>query len=48
MFRFGAPGVEWSGQHKEDVQVAQLFFLPEQVSGEVEEPQHKMSRLKSA
>lgn len=27
---FGAPGVEWTGQHKEDVQVAQLFFLPEQ------------------
>lgn len=27
---FGAPGVEWSGQHKDDVQVAQLFFLPEQ------------------
>ncbi|KAH3872012.1 lethal(2) giant larvae protein homolog 1-like isoform X2 [Dreissena polymorpha] len=27
---FGAPGVEWTGQHKEDVQVAQLYFLPEQ------------------
>ncbi|XP_053393293.1 lethal(2) giant larvae protein homolog 1-like isoform X2 [Mercenaria mercenaria] len=27
---FGAPGAEWTGQHKEDVQVAQLFFLPEQ------------------
>lgn len=27
---FGAQGVEWCGQHKEDVQVAQLFFLPNQ------------------
>lgn len=27
---FGAPGIEWTGQHTEDVQVAQLFFLQEQ------------------
>ncbi|KAL3875892.1 hypothetical protein ACJMK2_033799 [Sinanodonta woodiana] len=27
---YGAPGVEYSGQHKEDVQVTQLFFLAEQ------------------
>ena len=36
MLRFGTPGVEWSGQHKDDVQVAQLFFLPEQVSQQLE------------
>ncbi|WAQ96727.1 L2GL1-like protein [Mya arenaria] len=27
---FGAAGVEWTGQHKEDVTVAELYFLPEQ------------------
>ena len=29
---FGQPGVEFSGQHEEDVSVLQIFFLSEQVS----------------
>ena len=28
----GQPGVEFSGQHKEEVQVTQIYFIPEQVS----------------
>jgi hypothetical protein len=28
----GAPGVVFSGAHKEDVFVTSLFFLPEEVS----------------
>ncbi|GAB1609901.1 lethal(2) giant larvae protein homolog 2-like isoform X3 [Argonauta hians] len=27
---YGAPGVEFAGQHKKDVSINQLFFLPEQ------------------
>ena len=27
----GQPGVEFSGQHKEEVQVTQIYFIPDQV-----------------
>ena len=31
-YSFGKSGVEFSGQHENDVSITQLFFLPEQVS----------------
>ncbi len=32
VFSVGQPGVEFSGQHEEDVQVTQMYWIPEQVS----------------
>ncbi len=31
VFSIGQPGVEFSGQHEEDVQVTQMYWIPEQV-----------------